>query len=135
MGEAKVSGLTVYMGRAVEPNVAVTVGGKTLVAGTDYVVTHSDNEGLGAAKATVTGKGNYTGVLVVCYEITSEVSAVFSDAPTDQWYMESGALDFAYAHGLISGHFRPYSQFNLLGALYSEGAFCNLPRVLFWLSC
>ena len=111
-GEVKVSGSTVYMGRAVEPSVAVTVGGKTLAAGTDYAVAYSGNEGFGTGRATVTGKGNYSGTLTADFEITSDVVNVFSDANRGDWYVESGALDYAYAHGLISG----YSGTDLVGA-------------------
>jgi surface protein len=111
-GKLEVSGSAVYMGRAVEPDVTVAVGGKALAAGADYTVSYSGNEGFGTGRATVTGKGNYSGTLAADFSITSEVAKVFSDAPMDQWYVESGALDYAYAHGLISG----YSGTNLVGA-------------------
>ena len=111
-GKAEVSGSAVYMGRAVEPAVTVTVGGKALAAGTDYAVAYSGNEGLGAGRATVTGKGNYSGTLAADFAITSDVVNVFSDASHEDWYVESGALDYAYAHGLISG----YSGTDLVGA-------------------
>ena len=111
-GKLEVSGSAVYMGRAVEPAVTVTVGGKTLAAGTDYAVAYSGNEGFGTGRATVTGKGNYSGTLTADFEITSDVVNVFSDANRGDWYVESGALDYAYAHGLISG----YSGTDLVGA-------------------
>jgi surface protein len=111
-GKAEVSGSAVYMGRAVEPGVTVTVGGKTLAAGTDYTVSYSGNEGFGTGRATVTGKGNYAGTLTADFAITSDVVNVFSDASHEDWYVESGALDYAYAHGLISG----YSGTDLVGA-------------------
>ena len=111
-GKLEVSGSAVYMGRAVEPSVAVTVGGKTLAAGTDYAVSYSGNEGFGTGRATVTGRGNYSGTLTADFAIASDVVNVFSDASHEDWYVESGALDYAYAHGLISG----YSGTDLVGA-------------------
>ena len=48
---------------AIRPAVRVTdsATGKVLVAGKDYDVTYSNNNGPGTATATVTGKGNYAG--------------------------------------------------------------------------
>ncbi len=60
-----------YSGSAIEPAVTVTLGGSTLVADVDYTVTYTDNTALGTANVTVTGKGNYTGVKTVMFEITA----------------------------------------------------------------
>lgn len=51
----------VYTGSAITPAVTVTLGGKTLTAGTDYTVTYNNNTNVGTATVTITGKGNYTG--------------------------------------------------------------------------
>ncbi len=50
-----------YTGEAKEPNVTVTYGNKTLVAGTDYDVEYTNNVNAGTATAKVTLKGNYSG--------------------------------------------------------------------------
>ena len=50
-----------YTGSALTPAPTVTLNGKTLVNGTDYTVSHSNNTNAGTATATVTFKGNYTG--------------------------------------------------------------------------
>ncbi len=53
-----------YTGSALEPTVTVTDGEKTLVEGTDYTITYSDNTNIGIGKVTVKGKGNYGGEVV-----------------------------------------------------------------------
>lgn len=60
---ANVSNISVqtYAGKAVTPTVTVKVGGRNLKAGTDYIVTYSNNNKCGKATATVTGIGNYSG--------------------------------------------------------------------------
>ena len=59
-----------YSGLAIEPEVVVTDGEKTLTQGTDYEVTYSDNTNAGtAAKVTITGKGNYTGTVEKTFTI------------------------------------------------------------------
>lgn len=50
-----------YDGKARVPEPVVSDGGKTLVKGTDYTVSYSNNTNAGTATVTVTGKGNYTG--------------------------------------------------------------------------
>ena len=51
----------VYDGTAKKPAVTVKHGGKTLVKGTDYTVTYSDNISAGKGKLNVTGIGGYKG--------------------------------------------------------------------------
>ena len=48
-------------GTAKVPAIKVVLGGKTLVAGTDYTYVVSNNTNKGTASVVVTGKGNYTG--------------------------------------------------------------------------
>ncbi len=58
-----------YDGKAKEPAAQVTLGGKTLVEGTDYTVSYKDNVGPGTASVTVTGIGEYTGSKTVRFSI------------------------------------------------------------------
>ncbi|MBP5413478.1 MAG: leucine-rich repeat protein, partial [Bacteroidales bacterium] len=59
-----------YTGTAFEPEVTITDGTKTLVEGTDYTVEYSNNTNAGtSAKATITGKGNYTGTIEKTFTI------------------------------------------------------------------
>lgn len=59
----------VYTGKAVRPGLSVTVGGTTLLAGTDYTISYQDNVAVGTAQVTVTGKGNYAGTVAKPFEI------------------------------------------------------------------
>ena len=58
-----------YDGKAKTPSVTVKVGGKTLKNDTDYTVSYSNNTKVGTAKVTITGKGNYTGLVSKTYSI------------------------------------------------------------------
>ena len=49
-----------YTGQEQQPNVTVTLGGKTLEKGTDYTLSYSNNKNAGAATITVTGMGDYS---------------------------------------------------------------------------
>ncbi|MDO4532809.1 MAG: gamma-glutamyl-gamma-aminobutyrate hydrolase family protein, partial [Coriobacteriia bacterium] len=49
--------------KAISPKVAVTLDGKTLVAGTDYRVSYTSNVKAGRAKISVTGIGMYEGAI------------------------------------------------------------------------
>ena len=71
---AEVTGITAktYTGKAITQTPVVTVGGKTLEAGTDYDVTYSNNTNVGTATVTITGKGNYTGTKDVTFAITAK---------------------------------------------------------------
>lgn len=71
----------VYDGTAHSPKVTVKNGEIVLTEGSDYDVTYSDNVSVTTdsrkAKATITGRGNYTGQCVAEFEITK---ADFADA-------------------------------------------------------
>ncbi len=58
-----------YDGKAKTPSVTVKLDGKTLALNTDYTVSYSNNIKVGTAKATVTGKVNYTGNKTVNFTI------------------------------------------------------------------
>lgn len=64
-----------YTGSAIEPDVTVTFGEKTLVKDTDYTVDYSNNIVPGTATVTVTGIGKYTGTIAGTFNI------VMPDAP------------------------------------------------------
>ena len=61
-----------YDGKPKTPSVTVKLGAKTLSPNTDYTVSYSNNTNVGTAKATVTGKGNYTGSKSVTFTITKD---------------------------------------------------------------
>ncbi len=61
-----------YDGTAKEPSVTVKDGAPSILSEADYSVSYSDNVELGTAAVTVTGRGNYTGVVVKTFEIMPE---------------------------------------------------------------
>ncbi|MBQ6663884.1 MAG: cell wall-binding repeat-containing protein, partial [Firmicutes bacterium] len=63
------AGNQVYNGTARKPAV-VKVGTKTLTEGTDYTATYQNNQNVGTATVTITGKGNYTGTVTKTFAIT-----------------------------------------------------------------
>ena len=82
-----------YTGSAITPAVTVK-DGSTLVSGTDYEVTYSDNTAAGEAKVVVTGKENYSGTVTGTFTIryrelpagkTLEDYATIAPAPKDGW--------------------------------------------------
>ena len=65
------------------PNVTVTYGDKTLAAGTDFTVSYKDNVKEGTATVTITGAGNYTGIINTTFTITAAPDKDDSDAGKD----------------------------------------------------
>ena len=58
-----------YTGSAITPAITVKDGTKTLVNGTDYSVSYSNNVNAGTATVTITGKGKYSGTKRVTFTI------------------------------------------------------------------
>lgn len=61
-----------YTGEAVEQNIVLTYGAKTLEKDKDYIVQYSGNTAIGTAKMLVTGTGNYTGEIEKTFEISEK---------------------------------------------------------------
>ena len=61
----------VFTGSAIEPVVVATLDSKMLAAGVDYDVAYANNENVGTATVTITGKGGYTGTASGTFNITS----------------------------------------------------------------
>jgi hypothetical protein len=55
------------------PDVTVKDDDEKLICGTDYTVSFSNNIDVGTAYVTITGKGNYTGVVKIKFKITEFV--------------------------------------------------------------
>lgn len=66
-----------YTGQPLTPKpVSVTLDGYTLVEGVDYdVVGYANNTNVGEAKATLQGKGNFTGSVVASWKIVQQGTA------------------------------------------------------------
>lgn len=77
-----------YTGKAIEPTLSISYGGKSLKKGTDYTVAFKDNINIGTATVTLTGKGNFEGTKVVTFRILGEAD-VSVDAIADQTYTGS----------------------------------------------
>lgn len=52
-----------YKGKEVKPTVKIKVGGRSLKAGKDYLVTYIDNEDVGRATVQIVGIGSYSGTV------------------------------------------------------------------------
>ena len=73
ISNATVTGISnkTYTGSAQTQNPTVKVGDKTLVSGTDYELSYSNNTNAGTATLTITGKGNYTGTVNTDFTISA----------------------------------------------------------------
>lgn len=84
----------VYNGNSFEPIpvVMAVVDGNavTLISGTDYTLSYSNNTNVGTATVTATGKGNYTGTLSTTWTITG--ASFTSVTANDQSYVYDGEL-------------------------------------------
>lgn len=91
-GSISALGDTVYTGSAITPvpTVTVTLDGvvTTLVEGTDYTVSYSNNINVGTATVTVTGTGNYTGTISRTWNITGATITVVAN---DQSFTYDGS--------------------------------------------
>ena len=65
------------------PDVTVTYGDKTLAVGTDFTVSYKDNVKEGTATVTITGAGNYTGIINTTFTITAAPGKDDSDSGKD----------------------------------------------------
>lgn len=63
-----------WTGSAIEPDVTVSLGGRELIAGTDYTLSYEDNVDPGSATVTANGIGNYTGGKSASFQIIKDIS-------------------------------------------------------------
>ena len=87
----------VYTGEALTPAPVITYNGMTLVEGTDYTVSYTDNVDTGTATVTITAVvgGNYGGTVTTTFTIVAdktELNSVITDA--DAFY---GSIKDNYA--------------------------------------
>ena len=61
-----------YTGSAITPSVTVNSGARTLVKGTEYTLSYTNNINVGTATVTVSGTGNYTGTLSKKFTINAK---------------------------------------------------------------
>ena len=105
----------VYDGTAKQPSVTVKDGETVLTAETDYTVAYENNVNAGTGKATVTGKGNYSGTKEATFAITKATLSEMTLDPTTFVYnktaqtasvtsVKAGELDVAATDYSVSGN-------------------------------
>ncbi|MCR5702725.1 MAG: leucine-rich repeat protein [Lachnospiraceae bacterium] len=75
-----------YSGSANTPSVSISIDNTSLKAGTDYSVTYEDNTKAGKASVTITGNGNYTGVIENYFTISPKELSVTGMKVKDKTY-------------------------------------------------
>ncbi|MGN0513104.1 MAG: leucine-rich repeat protein [Lachnospiraceae bacterium] len=93
----------IYDGTEKEPTVTITNGDQTLIEGTDYTVTYSDNVNAGTGSVTATGQSNYTGTITETFTIKKadqEIKATISSA--DLVEGETAAIEASATAGTLS---------------------------------
>lgn len=76
-----------YTGEKITPDVSLKNGEKTLVNGTDYTLSYSNNTNVGTASITISGKGNYSGTKNATFKIVAKsISGATVDAISSQSY-------------------------------------------------
>lgn len=99
-----VSALT-YSGKAKTPAVTVTLNGKKLVSGTDYVLKYSNNINIGRAKIKVLGIGKYTGKVISGFNIKPKATSIIKvkaakKAITVKWKKAGSVTGYQIQYGL-----------------------------------
>lgn len=96
-------------GSRIEPEVEVTLDGKTLVRGVDFRVSCTNNIKVGIATATIIGIGDYEGVIRKHFSIKKAPTPIFADVDYSSWYGD--AVTFVAEKDLVTG----YSDSGLFG--------------------
>ena len=92
-----------YTGSAVVPELTIRDGELDLVEGSDFTVVYSDNvsAGTNTAKATITGKGNYTGSADKMFTINK---AQLTVTPDDKTYNVGDNIELTVSYdGFVDG--------------------------------
>ncbi|MCL2317034.1 MAG: DUF11 domain-containing protein, partial [Actinomycetia bacterium] len=93
-----VMGPQVYTGMPLTPPVTVTLGGVSLVEGTDFTVAFSNNTNAGTASVTVTGIGAYAGTASGSFTIGPRVITFTIDPINDQAWTGSPVTPTIVVH-------------------------------------
>ena len=86
-----------YTGQPQTPEMSVYDGVRTLTAGTDYTVECIDNVDIGTAKATITGTGNYTGVVEMEFTIEPQPAAAVCEIKDDVYTYTGSPIEPLFA--------------------------------------
>jgi len=110
-----------YTGSAISPEVTVTDGVTTLTLGTDYTVEYSNNTNVGTATATITGIGNYGGMMEKTFTIAPKTVTVTADNQTKE-YGEADPTLTATVEGLVGSDEVTYTVSRAEGEAVGEYA-------------
>ena len=71
IAKAQVTGIVnkTYAGRRLTQDLTVRIGSETLIEGTDYTVSYTNNTHVGTATITIKGKGSYKGSITKTFKI------------------------------------------------------------------
>ncbi len=112
-----------YTGRPVEPKPELSFNGCTLVEGVDYALSFSNNTEPGDAFVTITGKGNYSGMIELPFQVKRK-----------GWYDMDGKTCYYRDGALLTGEQQIEGSryyFKKTGALI-RGAWLDLPDGRAW---
>ena len=110
-----------YTGSAIEPTVVVTNGETTLTLDTDYTIEYSDNTNAGTATVTITGIGNYGGMMEKTFTIAPKPVTVTANDQTKE-YGEADPTLTATVEGLVGEDVITYSVSRAEGEAVGEYA-------------
>jgi hypothetical protein len=81
IGDAQIASIAtqLYDGTPCQPKPTVTLGGRTLSEGADYVLSYANNAQPGTATVTATGVGGYTGKVSTTFSIVSARTVTQAD--------------------------------------------------------
>ena len=92
-----------YTGKYLKPVPNLEYDGETMIEGKDFTLSYSDNKNPGEATVTVTGKGNYTGRIVLSFNIVQNGPAISKltagkKQVTVSWKKISGVTGYQIAY-------------------------------------
>ena len=95
----------VYTGKKIRPEVTVTLDGKELTGGTDYVVYYSENINIGTAYVSAIGRGKYAGYVYTNFDINPPAAKITSlkagtKALTVSWKKSRGNTGYEIQYSL-----------------------------------
>lgn len=73
-----------FTGDALEPEIVLTCGDKTLTKGTDYTVSFTNNTNVGHGIVTIRGTGSYSGARTAMFNIIPAVKSASDSSDSDQ---------------------------------------------------
>ncbi|MDE6455794.1 MAG: S-layer homology domain-containing protein, partial [Dysosmobacter sp.] len=119
-----VRGTYTYNGAAQAPTVTVVKNGQTLVEGTDYTLTCTDNINAGTASITVTGMGDYEGTNSKTFTIGRKPLTVTGAAADGRAYDGTNVVKITGVtlDGIVSGDTVAVDTANLTGAISGTDA-------------